>query len=131
MNAPINQAFPEMSFDIDTPAQLKYLEKLTCLGVNMASSSDEIIKIAKFMEENPKETKRKEFEYQLNSLLARLFPLCRSITGDANRQTLRIIQETIPLDIHEVKTGTKVFDWEIPMEWSIRDAYIKNNRGKK
>jgi aminopeptidase-like protein len=64
-------------------------------------------------------------------LIADLYPLCRSITGDGLRQTLRILQRQIPLDIHEVPTGTPVFDWTVPKEWNIRDAYVKNSRGEK
>ncbi|HEY7300654.1 MAG TPA: DUF4910 domain-containing protein [Xanthobacteraceae bacterium] len=62
---------------------------------------------------------------------AKIFPLCRSITGNGVRQTLREIAAHIPLDIHEVPTGTPVLDWTIPREWNIRDAYIKDERGKK
>ncbi len=61
----------------------------------------------------------------------KLFPLCRSISGDGVRETLKSIQSHIPLDIHEVATGTEVFDWTIPKEWNIRDAYIKNSRGER
>jgi aminopeptidase-like protein len=59
-------------------------------------------------------------------LVRRLFPLCRSITGDGVRETLRIVGEHIPLTVHEVPTGTKVFDWTVPREWNIRDAYVQN-----
>jgi aminopeptidase-like protein len=62
---------------------------------------------------------------------ARIFPICRSITGDGVRQTLRAISEHIALDIYEVPTGTEVFDWTIPREWNIRDAYIKDSSGEK
>jgi aminopeptidase-like protein len=68
---------------------------------------------------------------QMYQLMQRLYPICRSITGDGVRQTLRIIQEYIPIKISEVSTGTKVFDWTVPREWNIRDAYIKNSRGEK
>lgn len=60
-----------------------------------------------------------------------LYPLCRSITGDGIRQTLAKIGDRIPLKISEVATGTKVFDWSIPKEWNIRDAYIKNLQGER
>ncbi len=64
-------------------------------------------------------------------LLERLFPICRSITGSGVRETLKILNEYIPLTIHEVPSGTKVFDWTVPSEWNIADAYIKNSRGER
>jgi aminopeptidase-like protein len=64
-------------------------------------------------------------------LMTELFPICRSITGDGVRETLRIIQKHIPITLHEVPTGTKVFDWTVPNEWNIRDAYIADERGEK
>src|SRR5665647_2885176 len=60
-----------------------------------------------------------------------LFPMCRSITGNGVRETLNLISRHIPLQIHEVPTGTKVLDWEIPKEWNIRDAYVKDSSGRK
>lgn len=68
---------------------------------------------------------------QFDSYLRRLFPLCRSITGEPNRETLRILQEVIPLKINEIKSGTKVYDWIIPDEWWVRDAWIADFSGKR
>ena len=68
---------------------------------------------------------------ELFAFAAKIYPICRSITGDGVRTTLREIGAHVPLDIHEVPTGTCVFDWTIPREWNIRDAYIKNGRGEK
>jgi len=68
---------------------------------------------------------------ELYSLIKRLYPICRSITGDGVRETLQIVQEFIPLQINEVISGTKVFDWTIPEEWNIKDAYIKNTLGER
>ena len=64
---------------------------------------------------------------EMYALIARLFPLNRSLTGDGVRETLRILQEYIPLTIHEVPTGTRVFDWTIPKEWNIRGGYIEKD----
>ena len=68
---------------------------------------------------------------ELYQLISELYPICRSITGNGFRETLKIIQKHIPLEIHEVPTGTQVFDWTIPKEWNIKDAYIKNSQGEK
>jgi aminopeptidase-like protein len=64
-------------------------------------------------------------------LLADLYPICRSITGDGFRDTLARIRAHVPLEVHEVPTGTRVFDWTVPREWNIRDAWVKNARGEK
>jgi len=68
---------------------------------------------------------------EMYSLMERLFPICRSITGNGVRETLNIIKEYIPLNIKEVPSGTKVFDWEIPDEWNIKDAYVKDEDGNR
>src|SRR5689334_2002229 len=68
---------------------------------------------------------------ELWALIERLFPICRSLTGNGSRQTLAILGELIPLEIHEIPTGTKVFDWTIPQEWNIDDAYIKDPSGNR
>ncbi|WP_345567848.1 DUF4910 domain-containing protein [Nonomuraea rosea] len=68
---------------------------------------------------------------QMHDLVRRLYPLCRSITGDGLRRTLEIIGASIPLEITEVPTGTEVLDWTIPREWNIRDAYIKDATGRR
>lgn len=65
------------------------------------------------------------------AFIAQLYPICRSITGEGIRQTLRAIGERIPLDLHEVPTGTPVFDWTVPREWNIRDAYVKDVHGER
>jgi aminopeptidase-like protein len=64
-------------------------------------------------------------------LIAGLYPICRSITGDGFRQSLQRLRERIPLEIHEVRTGTQVFDWTVPREWNVRDAWVKNAAGEK
>ncbi|HWN96508.1 MAG TPA: DUF4910 domain-containing protein [Methylomirabilota bacterium] len=67
----------------------------------------------------------------MHALASELFPICRSITGDGLRATLRRIQREVPITIHEVPSGTPVLDWTIPDEWNIRDAWIKNARGER
>jgi aminopeptidase-like protein len=68
---------------------------------------------------------------ELDDLVARLFPICRSITGDGVRRTLAIIGEHVPLQVHEVPSGTKVLDWEVPDEWNITDAYLADGDGRR
>jgi aminopeptidase-like protein len=67
----------------------------------------------------------------MHRLIAELFPICRSITGDGLRETLSILRKYIPLEMREVPTGTPVFDWTVPKEWNIRDAFVKNSRGER
>ncbi len=68
---------------------------------------------------------------EMYDLMTELYPICRSITGDGVRKTDKILSNHIPLEIHEVPTGTNVFDWIIPKEWNIKDAYIIDPDGEK
>jgi aminopeptidase-like protein len=68
-------------------------------------------------------------EDEMLCLMEKLYPICRSITGDGVRETLRILQEYIPIQVSEVPSGTTVFDWNVPPEWNIRDGYIADQRG--
>ncbi len=68
---------------------------------------------------------------EMYSLIEELYPICRSITGDGVRETLNRLQGRIPLTIHEIPSGTQIFDWTVPNEWNIRDAYIKNSKGTR
>lgn len=68
---------------------------------------------------------------QIYALAAEIYPICRSITGDGVRATLARLGAQVDLEVHEVPTGTQVFDWTIPREWNIRDAYIRNSDGNK
>jgi aminopeptidase-like protein len=74
---------------------------------------------------------RAEVGRELHRFAAELFPICRSITGDGLRRTLALIQKRIPLRTVEIPTGTPVFDWTVPREWNIRDAYIKDSAGRR
>ncbi|MHC4396288.1 MAG: DUF4910 domain-containing protein [Planctomycetota bacterium] len=68
---------------------------------------------------------------QMHELMSELYPICRSITGEGFRKTQDILKQHIPLKIHAVPSGTEVFDWTVPKEWNIKDAYIKNSIGEK
>jgi len=67
----------------------------------------------------------------IHELVRELYPICRSITGDGVRKTLEIIGERIPIKTVEVPSGTQVFDWTVPREWNIRDAFIEDEQGRK
>lgn len=64
-------------------------------------------------------------------LMSNLFPICRSITGRGVLETFAILRNYIDLRIHEVPTGYQAYDWVVPKEWNIRDAYIKNKHGER
>jgi aminopeptidase-like protein len=67
----------------------------------------------------------------MHDLISRLYPICRSITGDGVRETLAVLGEHIPLEIREVPSGTQVFDWQVPREWNIKDAYVQSASGER
>ncbi|MGH6762231.1 MAG: DUF4910 domain-containing protein [Phyllobacterium sp.] len=73
----------------------------------------------------------KDIGTEAYSLATRLFPICRSIAGDGVRRTLDLLGEYIPIERHEVPTGSRLFDWEAPREWVIRDAYIADMAGRR
>lgn len=68
---------------------------------------------------------------ETDALLQRLFPICRSITGDGVRQSLSILHEIADFDIKEIPSGTRCYDWTVPDEWNVRDAYVEDSSGKK
>ena len=72
-----------------------------------------------------------DFGHRIHSFVSELYPICRSITGNGLRETLRRIGERIPLRVYEIASGTQAFDWVVPREWNIREAYIKNSRGER
>src|ERR1700728_1747813 len=67
----------------------------------------------------------------VHAFAAELYPICRSITGAGVRKTLDLIGRRIELERHEVPSGTKVFDWEVPPEWNIDQAYVLDGQGRK
>jgi aminopeptidase-like protein len=68
---------------------------------------------------------------KIYALLHDLYPICRSITGNGVRETLERIRQQIPIGVHEVPSGTRVFDWTVPREWNINDAYVITPTGEK
>jgi len=68
---------------------------------------------------------------EMYQLVTELYPICRSITGNGVRETLSALAKHIPLAIHEVATGTPVFDWTVPREWNIKEGYVKNKAGQR
>ena len=68
---------------------------------------------------------------RIYNLIKKLYPITRSLTGNGNRETLSIINDIIPIETFEVPSGTKAFDWEVPKEWNIKNAYIKDTKGNK
>lgn len=64
-------------------------------------------------------------------LIAEIYPLCRSITGEGVRETLRRVARRVPLEVTEVPSGTPAFDWEVPPEWTLHDAYVADASGRR
>lgn len=79
----------------------------------------------------PVESRTQTAGESMHALVRELYPICRSITGDGVRETLKRVAAHIALKVHEVPTGTQVFDWTVPKEWNIRDAYVKDPSGAK
>jgi aminopeptidase-like protein len=68
---------------------------------------------------------------EANDLLQRLFPICRSITGDGLRLTLNLLREITHFQLHEVPSGTICYDWIVPDEWNVRDAFVADSSGRR
>lgn len=73
----------------------------------------------------------KSYGAEMYQLAERLFPICRSITGDGVRKTLDILSEIFPIQKYEVPSGTSVFDWIVPQEWNIRGGYVEDENGER
>ncbi|MBT8467379.1 MAG: DUF4910 domain-containing protein [Deltaproteobacteria bacterium] len=67
----------------------------------------------------------------MHELIKELYPICRSITGDGVRQTLNRLSQRVPLQVHEVPSGTQVYDWTVPREWNIEEAFIEDADGNR
>lgn len=130
-----------IEYDLEGIAQLlmnsgvMHIAQLGCSKIRVVQAidafdvlSEEIKKDQFVLLENPPSNKNGALMYDL---MKELFPICRSLTGNGVRETLRILQKHIPLKIHEIPTGTQVFDWTVPKEWNIRDAYIMDSSGNK
>ena len=83
------------------------------------------------MMQDPKNFNTEDYIIEIDVLLKDLFPICRSITGKGFRDTLDIVKNNIPLDSIHVPTGTQVFDWTVPKEWNITDAYVLNSKKER
>ena len=68
---------------------------------------------------------------ELDELAARLLPIPRSLTGDGVRRTLEVLGEWLPLQVTEVPSGTQVYDWVVPPEWNVREAWIADSDGRR
>jgi aminopeptidase-like protein len=68
---------------------------------------------------------------EMHDLIRELYPLPRSMTGQGVRDTLHALSRVVPVDIRETPTGAEIFDWTVPPEWSIRDAFIKDREGNR
>lgn len=111
-------AYPELVFDVDEQEDLQKLQQLVRRdGISLASPATEIISNA--------------LSGEMQDYLERLFPLCRSITGEPNRATLKTLQEIAPIEMREIPSGTKVYDWVVPDEWAAHDAWIACADGRR
>jgi len=80
---------------------------------------------------SPLRDRAAEIGREAHELVARLYPFCRSLTGEGVRQTLRELQSVIPLVTHEVASGTPAYDWLVPKEWNVQDAYVLDGSGRR
>ncbi len=68
---------------------------------------------------------------EIHAFVREAYPICRSITGDGVRRTLELVKRHAPIEVREVASGTEVFDWTVPPEWNVRDAWVKDARGER
>lgn len=70
-------------------------------------------------------------KHEIEKYFDRLWPINRSLTGNGNRETLKILSELVDMKIREIPSGTQCFDWTVPPEWNVREAWVKDSSGKK
>ncbi|HSH59357.1 MAG TPA: DUF4910 domain-containing protein [Acidimicrobiales bacterium] len=83
------------------------------------------------IDERTPDVSASELGQEMYQLVTELYPICRSITGDGVRRTLELVGRHVPLETFEVPSGTQVFDWTVPKEWNIDDAWVKDQRGER
>ena len=111
-----NLHFPYLNFDVDTNKDLKNLNRIfKRLNVKLSTKGDMFIK--------------RYLTKSINEDLINLFPINRSLTGSGNLKTLKYIQKKIPIKILNIKSGTSVYDWKVPHEWIVKNAYVKDSEG--
>ena len=109
--------FPYLRFDIDSRYDLESMRKLvdtTQIGLDC----------------EPWEIVVKKLSSEIQDVLETLFPMNRSLAGEANRQTLEVLQTLVPISRHSIASDSKVYDWNVPREWSVNEGWIKNRHGE-
>ena len=81
--------------------------------------------------ESGPETPARDLGAEMVEFMDALFPICRSITGDGLRHSLRKVGQVVPLDLTEVPSGTPAFDWVVPPEWNIRAGWLSDPNGRR
>jgi len=81
--------------------------------------------------EAPSDAYARRIGSEAHALVERLYPFCRSLTGDGVRQTFRALQDVLPIEVLEVPTGSRAFDWTVPDEWNIEDACVLDDSGRR